>query len=274
MTHTDSIVVLTGDGPEHKYVTNLICEGFDVSAIFVVHEARRGIRRFLRHGIVTFLDKLALRTFLFAIRDEEARSISLTRVLGNQSRRFAEPDKLVQMDGGDAEALAGAVARLSPRVIVVYGTGKIADIVLEQAGEIALNMHTGLSPYYRGTACAFWPIAMNDPERVGATVHRCTSQMDGGTIYFSESTRLFRDDDLHSIFARAVKTGGKGYVEVLRALFRNELVGVQPNLSVGREYRGHMRGIRAEIRARYNLARMRRFWRADLPDLTTGPAGR
>ncbi len=41
MTQTRSIVVLTGDGPEHKYVTNLICAHFPVSAIFVVGEQPR-----------------------------------------------------------------------------------------------------------------------------------------------------------------------------------------------------------------------------------------
>jgi hypothetical protein len=94
--------------------------------------------------------------------------------------------------------------------------------------------------------------------------------MDGGKIYFAESARLFGDDDLHAIFARAVKVGAKGYVDVLHALFSNRLTAHNQDLSIGREYRGYMRGIRAEIRARYNLARMRLAWDAEEPDKKTG----
>src|SRR5262245_33231306 len=54
-------------------------------------------------------------------------------------------------------------------------------------------------------------------------------------------------DDLHTIFARAVKIGAQGYTEVLGSLFADRLVAVPQDLTIGREYRGSMRGLRAEL---------------------------
>jgi methionyl-tRNA formyltransferase len=117
-------------------------------------------------------------------------------------------------------------------------------------------MHTGLSPDYRGTACAFWPIVENRPDMVGATVHECTSDVDGGRIYFREKAKPQRGDGLHAIFARAVVTGAAGYAKIAAQAVSGEITGEVQNLLTGREYRGFMLGILPELRARWNLARL------------------
>lgn len=260
MIGLDSIVVITSDGPEHKYVANLICANFSVSAIFVLRAARPR-SAFLRYGSVVFLDKLLRYVYLLAVNDKASRLKALHSVLGEtQCSEFAEPDKLVRFDSPSARELAQAVQKFQPQIIAVYGTKKIPNKVLNTAKTIALNMHTGVSPFYRGTASSFWPIVENEAEKIGATVHECTSVIDGGTIFFTGRARLHRHDNLHTIFARAVKLGADGYVGVLRKITTGQASDLPQDLTLGREYRGYMRGLRAEIRARYNLARMRAAW--------------
>jgi methionyl-tRNA formyltransferase len=257
MTGSDSIVVITSDGPEHKYVANLICANFSVSAIFVLRVARSR-SAFLQRGPIVFLDKLLRHVYLMAVNDKALRLKALHSVLGEaRCSEFETPDKLIRFDSRSARELAGAVQKFQPQIIAVYGTGKIPDKVLSTAKTIALNMHTGVSPFYRGTASTFWPIVENEAEKIGATVHECTSIIDGGTIFFSGRAPLHRRDNLHTIFARAVKIGAAGYVDVLRQFIARQVSGVPQDLTLGREYRGHMRGLRAEIRGRYNLARIR-----------------
>jgi len=260
MSETGTIVVLTGDGLEHKYVTNLICAHLPVSAIFVLDAPAPRLSRIFRRGVSAFLDKLLWRAFLLAVNDKKARTAALHDVLGEECREFAEPHKVIKFAGRETEMLARAVKEFRPRVIAVYGTGKIPDAVLKTAGQIALNMHTGLSPYYRGTACAFWPLVEKRPEQVGATVHECTAAMDGGAIFFSRPAKLYRNDGINAVFARAVKVGAQGYVEVLLAAMAGPLRGQSQDLTIGREYYGYMRGLKAELKARANLARMRRAW--------------
>ena len=46
----------------------------------------------------------------------------------------------------------------------------------------AINIHMGLSPFYRGSSCNFWAIYDNNPEYVGATIHLLSKGLDNGKI--------------------------------------------------------------------------------------------
>lgn len=132
------------------------------------------------------------------------------------------------------------------------------DAALARARQLALNLHTGISPRYRGTSCAFWPIHNGEPEWVGATVHQCVAAVDGGRIFATVHATVRRGDDLHRIFARAVRAGADAYVAVIGDAMAGTVVGVPQDLSAGREYPGSDRGILSEIRARCRLRRMQR----------------
>ena len=262
-----SLVLITGEGPEHRYVANRILAAHAVAAILLCAPApRRSSRRLLRASPRAFADKALRRLYLRAIGDASARRASLRRILGPESEAFCRPDLLVPVGPAKGPLLAQKVAELRPEIIAVYGTGVIPSAILQMAGGIALNMHTGLSPWYRGTACAFWPIVEGRADRIGATVHECTPELDGGRIFFREQARIYRGDDLHAIFARAVRTGARGYVEVIGRALQGRLEGEPQDLGLGREYRGAMLGLGAEISARRALRRLAR----DLPE--AGPA--
>jgi len=256
-----SLIIVTGDGPEHRYVTNAILARHEVAAILVCDPpARRSWKAVLRKSPLRFLDKTARQAFLRAIGDADARAESLRRVLGGESHAFARPDLVEHVGRPKAGRLAERVREIGPEIIAIYGTGIVPDDVLALAGEISLNMHTGLSPWYRGTACAFWPLVEGEPERIGATVHECTSAVDGGRIFFRTRAELFRHDDLHAVFARAVRAGAGGYPEVIGQALSGTLAGEAQDLSLGREYPGSMLGLRAEYTARLSLRRLSKSW--------------
>lgn len=256
-----SIVIVTGDGPEHKFVSNMIQEQHIVRAILQCERTPpRSWRKVLRKSQREFAGKVLRRLFLSAIGDDRRRARSLRRVLGARSECFLDASIVELVGPPKSGRLAQRVAELKPDVIVVYGTGIVPDDVLKQARVAALNMHTGLSPWYRGTACAFWPIHDGQPELVGATVHECTSAVDGGEVYFRERAMLYRGDDLHAVFGRAVATGAKGYVRVIGDALAGRLKGTPQNLTIGKEFRGTMQLIVHELKARRNLRRLSRNW--------------
>lgn len=259
---TSRIVVVTCDGPEQRYVTNRICREVEVEAILVTDQTpNRSWRTVLKKSLAEFVDKAMLRCYLTLVGDARRRDRDLSHVLGDENcAEFKEASKVLAVGRPKAGRLRREVERLAPDFIVVYGTGIIPESVLSQARKKAFNMHTGISPYYRGAACAFWPIHEGEPEMVGATIHECTSAVDGGEIYATVQAPLFRGDGLHAIFARAAKAGAEAYAKVVRDAVEGRLVGRGQDLSLGREFRGSMRGMRAELVARLRLIGMRRRW--------------
>jgi folate-dependent phosphoribosylglycinamide formyltransferase PurN len=251
------LVVLTGSAPEHRYVANRLCLTVPVEGVVVdVAVRRRSLRRAFRGGIRPGVSRVLLELFRRAVDDRKARDAALRKVLGHDlTSRFVAEDRLVHVDGvNSAEALA-AVTRLQPDLILVYGTSIVGDEVLGRARRLALNMHTGLSPRYRGTDCAFWPLVNREPEQIGATVHECTPAVDGGAIFAVATADCAPDDGLHDVFARAVAKGADLYVETVERYLAGDLAGDPQDLSSGFEYRGYMRTLLPELRARWALRR-------------------
>lgn len=252
------LVIVTGEGQEHRYVANAICTAYEVDAILLCDvPSSRSPWAILRREPLHLVDKALRVVFLRVIRDQSARKSSLNRVLGPSSEAFTRSD-LVEHVGLPREGqLARSVADLAPDVLVIYGTGIIPDNVLSYAGA-ALNMHTGKSPWYRGVQCAFWPLRDMRPDMVGATVHECTSDVDGGLIYARQTASLQADDDLHAIFARSVEVGARAYVEIVGKALSDSLEGTVQDLSEGQEFRGIQLGIVSELRVRLGHWRLRR----------------
>lgn len=257
-----TLVLITADGPEHRYVANRILAEHELAAIYLCTPSpKRKWHKVLRQSPVRFVDKVTRQLYLKLVKADAARKASLARVLGPDSTAFSRPDLLVDVGRPKAGVLLENIKSLSPDIIAVYGTGIIPDDVLYSAGNIALNMHTGLSPWYRGTACAFWPIAESEPDKVGATVHECTADLDGGRIFARSAAKLFRDDDdLGAVFARAVQAGAADYVSVIAKAKAGPLSGEAQDMTIGREYRGSDLTLKAEMKARRNLARLSLTW--------------
>jgi hypothetical protein len=60
-----------------------------------------------------------------------------------------------------------------------YIKGPLCDMLIHKG---ALNIHMGVSPYYRGSATNFWALYDGHPEYVGATIHKLGKGLDSGPI--------------------------------------------------------------------------------------------
>lgn len=72
---------------------------------------------------------------------------------------------------------------LESDIYVVFGSsyikGWLAEFLIQNC---AINIHMGLSPFYRGAACNFWALYDLRPQFVGATIHLLDNGLDSGDI--------------------------------------------------------------------------------------------
>ncbi len=74
---------------------------------------------------------------------------------------------------------------LNSDAYIVFGSSYIKGWLIDfLVRERALNIHMGLSPYYRGSSCNFWALYDNNPHLVGATIHYLSSGLDSGPILY------------------------------------------------------------------------------------------
>jgi methionyl-tRNA formyltransferase len=107
--------------------------------------------------------------------------------------------------------------------LVVYGTNLIRAPLLERFAGRIVNLHLGLSPYYRGTATNFYPLLNEEPEYVGATIHLIDAGIDSGPILKHARPTIVGDDGPHTIGCKAIAAGIEAMIAVLNALSRGML---------------------------------------------------
>ena len=189
-------------------------------------------------------------------------------MLGSDSRDWVNRRAVLRVQGINGDPARAVIENAEPDRLLVYGTGIVGPRVLGLGSLPPLNMHTGWSPIYRGSNCAFWPLFDGRLDLLGATVHEVTTDVDGGRIYGRNRAQLEPDDLLHGVFARCVRAGTDLYVEVLSRLGEGEKVeGVVQDLTQGKEYRAVDLTLRAELRVRLAIRRglVRDFCRTSDP---------
>ena len=93
----------------------------------------------------------------------------------------------LSIKGGDLSNLdrTALVNCLDSDLYIVFGAsyirGWLAKFLVKNR---ALNIHMGLSPYYRGSSCNFWALYDNNPNYVGATIHMLSEGLDSGPILY------------------------------------------------------------------------------------------
>ena len=93
----------------------------------------------------------------------------------------------MSLKAGDLNALdIGLLApALKSDVYVVFGASYIKGPLVEfLVTHRAINIHMGVSPYYRGTSCNFWAVFDGNPDLVGATIHLLSRGLDSGNMLF------------------------------------------------------------------------------------------
>jgi hypothetical protein len=101
-------------------------------------------------------------------------------------------------------------------VLVVYGTNLLREPLLSDWAGRIVNLHLGLSPYYRGTATNFYPLYNGEPQYVGATIHLIDKGIDSGPILRHARPEIVADDQPHTIGCKAILAGTEAMIDVLQ----------------------------------------------------------
>jgi methionyl-tRNA formyltransferase len=251
------IVLLTGTQPQHRYVAREFVNAFGASlaAIIVADVPKRSLaadvrRYFRRYTLRQLASRFAARVYSRLTRREARREESYRQNLfpNGDGGRMPGESVLRTVPGHNSEACLSLLRELDPDVIAVYGTNVIREPVMRLARIAILNMHTGISPRYRGADCVFWPLHNGEPEWIGVTVHRLDAGLDSGAVLSIARPDIAPTDDEDSLFCKCVVVGTSEYVRVIRAIVTGAMRETPQNLSIGREYRFVDRTVAAERR--------------------------
>lgn len=126
------------------------------------------------------------------------------------------------------------IIELNPDLIIAYGCSLIKSKLLSVFKGRFINVHLGLSPYYRGSGTNFWALVNNEPEFVGATFMYIDSGIDTGKIIHQIRARIYKGDTPHMIGNRLISDIAKTYIKIIinfNNLLKMEQIKIHKNSS-------------------------------------------
>lgn len=118
-----------------------------------------------------------------------------------------------------------------PSVAFSFGIGMIRDEVLNALKHcVAVNLHFGLTPYYRSSDTLLWPLYLQNPGHIGMTLHQIDRRADHGPIYHQQKTVFAKGDSMHEIFCKTIVQAVSPTLKLIDSLMKN--IALKPYVSL------------------------------------------
>ena len=192
------LILFSGDHPRHLFVNKSILRFFD--DIFVVVMQREELIPEPPIGLNEHDRELFNLHFVNRHRVESSTygNLNACEVFKNYNSIFVKPDEL------NTNSLADKVKEFDADFCFIFGVDMILDPVINILPNDKMNLHLGLSPWYKGGATLFWPFYHLEPQFCGATFHQITKEADAGEIIHQCVPPLLSGDKIHDVGARCV----------------------------------------------------------------------
>ena len=185
------ITIFTADQPRHNYFINKISEISD--QVYVIQEKK--------NIITNGHDDLELSSiksnYFYLVNEAQEKLFGNHKIIKNEKKINL---KKIQMGQLSSLKIDEMKKFFSSDFYLIFGSSYIKGSMLKYlSNKSAINIHMGISPYYRGSGCNFWALYDNNPSLVGATIHYLDEGLDSGPIIYHAISERVNDDFLYSM---------------------------------------------------------------------------
>lgn len=142
----------------------------------------------------------------------------------------------VKPENLNGEKVLNFVKRVDADMAVIMGTFILKSNLLKLIPRNHVNIHLGLSPWYRGSGTLFWPTFNWEPWKTGTTFHRLNTEADAGGIIHQTTCCLNNNQGVHELAASAVIEAKRALPDVIRWMEKNPNDSGLKQPFVGRSY--------------------------------------
>lgn len=209
------IIALIKPNAPLVYFTNQIHRRHPIHRVIVEDKTMGELPAFrrLKTRLALGADAAKPRKLPVQVKSREMASL-YSRLLGSDWLDLAESIPFTLCSNINDPAVQALLEREKPDLLLDHGTSIVKDHIIATA-PLALNLHWGLSPYYRGTHCTEWALINWDPRNIGVTVHRLTKAIDGGDVLGQKRIAVEPGDSVDALNLKLTVAGTQIIIEAL-----------------------------------------------------------
>ncbi len=185
------ITIITSNNSRHNYLINLMSE--ISSELHVIMECKT-----IYLGIAPSTYSITKSTEKYFQKVNEAQNKIFGRTyLSNKSKINLLPLAVGDLSKYNFKDLNSF---LKSDVYIIFGSsylkGDLAEFLISKK---AINIHMGISPYYRGSDCNFWALYDKNTNYVGSTIQLLSKGLDSGNILYHALSKFHKDPFYYSM---------------------------------------------------------------------------
>jgi folate-dependent phosphoribosylglycinamide formyltransferase PurN len=208
------IVCFIRKQPVTVYFVNTIHETHKVDLVVIEKPSRLqfiiGLVKFkgLLGAAKTILDRFLFKTW---------KSELYNQLFSDAWRNLNKDIQVLVVDSVNSSIVCEKIRETQPNLLLVHGTSIVKPEIVNNV-KLGLNLHWGLSPYYRGAACTEWALLNWDIYNIGVTIHTLAPEIDGGDIVAQARVDVQPDDTVHSINMRLTYLGTELVTKIMNQI--------------------------------------------------------
>jgi folate-dependent phosphoribosylglycinamide formyltransferase PurN len=206
------IACLVGSPPMLNYFVNKLSEHLPIDLIVREQPPIRLKERISELGMLETARAIARKLGSKQDYHKDAHT-----VFGHNWESLPANTPFIETADINTDAIATRLADLQPDIVLVNGTSLIRSGILTNI-PLVLNIHAGLSPYYRGSFCTEWALLNHDPYNIGYTIHRLSNRIDGGDILSQGRPEVSISDTARTLHMKLIKESTHELVSLLQKI--------------------------------------------------------
>lgn len=184
------IIMLAGDWYYPKMVYDNLKRDFNIDHIIVDRgegTAKLLKRRVKKLGLVTVIGQLLFRIFVVSFLNKRSKKRFQSILDSNDIKTsHFEPHKTTEIISINSESGRNLLVKLNPDIIIVVTTRILSKKTLASVNAPFINIHSGITPLYRGLHGAYWSLINKDEKNCGVTIHLVDEGIDTGHVLYQD----------------------------------------------------------------------------------------
>ena len=205
MENKMKIVVLTSNSLRHKFLANTLSSYCDDALI--ISECKPQTSSFDDSKNYTKIENH------FLLRDKTEKSFF------PNDNYFIPKTLPILYKEVNSSYVYEVIKNFKPDILIIFGSSIIKEplISLLPTGHI-INLHLGISPYYRGSGTNFWPFVNNELEYLGSTILHLDAGIDTGDIICHVRPKIELNDNVHTLGCKIIKSSVESLIKIIKLL--------------------------------------------------------
>ncbi len=233
------IVFLASDCESSRWVYNAIKKEFEITAAIIEQPISKKALFKGRIKKIGFFKVMGQAMFSILMvpylrKKAAARKAALITQYKLDDTNFDNANTHLIVSVND-EVCKQLLLQIRPDIVMVNGTRIISKKILQCTNAIFINMHVGITPWYRGSHGGYWALHNNDAENFGTTIHLVDVGVDTGGILKQVFAKPTKEDNFTTYPVLQTIIGIEGLKDVLSNMGNNKFTTIK-NTEKGKLY--------------------------------------